>query len=816
MKMTNTSHKHPPIQSRVSLAALAAMCFAVTSCGTPDPGTSIGDPPGLIQESVAHEWNELLLESIRNDLARPTVHARNLYHVSLATWDAWATYDSTSQTVLFREDHSTTSPDVKQWRSEAISHACYHIVTSRFASSPGAAVMLPRYDQLMDTLGYDRTNTSTTGNTPAEIGNRIAEVVLNYGAADNSNEAAAYANQFYEPVNAPLVPDLPGNPTLVEPDRWQPLSLEFFIDQSGNVVPFGYPEFLSPEWGIVSSWSLPEEEATIHERDGFQYWVHKDPGPPPAINDGLDRYRDGFEMVSVWSAHLDPADGVMVDASPASIGAAPLAAPSQTPEFFDFYSGGDWGTGYAANPVTGQPYEPQMVPRGDYARVLAEFWADGPESETPPGHWYVILNEVSTHPSFEKRIGGTGPVVDSLEWYAKSYLALGGAMHDSAIAAWAAKGWYDYLRPVSAIRYLAGLGQRSDSAQPSFHPEGINLHPDYIEVVTSATTAAGERHSHLAGEEGKIAVLAWRGPDAVVDPLVDTAGVGWILAENWWPYQRPTFVTPPFAGYVSGHSTFSRAAAVIMHQLTGSPYFPDGLGEFVCPKDEFLVFEDGPSVDVRLQWASYYDASDQCSLSRIWGGIHPPADDLPGRQMGQDIGTEAYQLAEGYWFGTACDASGHPASHDLNGNGVLDRCESLGTSYCSPAALNSTGRPASLTILGSAIVADNDCVLNARSLPPQTFGYFMASTTQGGASTVPNSQGTLCLSGDIGRSIAGGVKTSGAAGAFSGSLDLNAMPRPTGASTALPGETWYVQAWHRDSNPNATTNFTDAVSVTFR
>ena len=36
---------------------------------------------------------------------------------------------------------------------------------------------------------------------------------------------------------------------------------------------------------------------------------------------------------------------------------------------------------------------------------------------------------------------------------------------------------------------------------------------------------------------------------------------GWVLAEGWWPYQRPSFVTPPFAGYVSGHSTFSRAAA---------------------------------------------------------------------------------------------------------------------------------------------------------------------------------------------------------------------------------------------------------------
>ncbi|MFV9552626.1 hypothetical protein ACNG5D_15995, partial [Algibacter sp. PT7-4] len=96
----------------------------------------------------------------------------------------------------------------------------------------------------------------------------------------------------------------------------------------------------------------------------------------------------------------------------------------------------------------------------------------------------------------------------------------------------------------------------------------------------------------------------------------DTAGVGWILSEDWWPYQRPSFVTPPFAGYVSGHSTYSRAAAEVMTLITGDEYFPGGIGEFQARQNEFLVFEEGPSVDVVLQWATYRDASDQCSLSR--------------------------------------------------------------------------------------------------------------------------------------------------------------------------------------------------------
>ncbi|MCP3906175.1 MAG: vanadium-dependent haloperoxidase [Planctomycetes bacterium] len=361
--------------------------------------------------------------------------------------------------------------------------------------------------------------------------------------------------------------------------------------------------------------------------------------------------------MSVWASHLDPADGVMIDISPGAIGNAALPADDEYDKFYDFANGGDWGTGYTVNPTTGLPYEQQIVPRGDYGRILAEFWADGPHSETPPGHWFVILNYVNDHSLFEKRLGGDGPVIDDLQWDVKSYFAMGSTMHDVAVASWGVKGWYDYIRPVSALRYLCDLGQCTQQGGPSYHVDGVNLRPGFIELVTETTIETGERHEHLAGPGnenlGKIALYTWRGPDYISDPETDIAGVGWILAENWWPYQRPTFVTPPFAGYVSGHSTYSRAAALVMEMLTGDDYFPDGLGEFQCPQEQFLVFEDGPSVDVTLQWARYMDASDQCSLSRIWGGIHPPADDIPGRRMGNEIGPDAWKLSRLYYAGHA-------------------------------------------------------------------------------------------------------------------------------------------------------------------
>jgi len=589
--------------------------------------------------AVAHDWNEVLLDSIRNDQARPTIHARNLYHVSAAMYDAWCVYDDACDGVFFSEKH--TSNDLEHDRNEAISYAAFRLLHWRFSPSVGAAVSIPEIENTMQNLGYDSNIQSVVGNSPAAIGNRIAARIIDFGLNDGSNEINDYVNKYYEPVNEPLVPDLDGNPDITDPNRWQPLALDYFIDQSGIVLG-EYPDFLGPEWGHVTPFSLNDEDLMVFQRDGNDYPIYKNPGHPPYIGgEGNDAYKAGFEQVVEFSSYLDPNDGIMIDISPASRGNNELGTNN--------------GSGHSINPVTGQPYQPQIVPAGDYFRVLAEFWADGPDSETPPGHWFTILNTVSVHPLFEKRFQGQGEILDDLEWEVKSYLALGGTMHDAAVAAWGVKGWYDYIRPVSAIRYMCDQGQSSDPNAANYSPEGINLHPGYIELITPTTIQPGGIHQFIAGlgnsNLGKIAVKAWQGPDYIIDPDTTAAGVGWILCENWWPYQRPSFVSPPFAGFVSGHSVFSRAAAEVMTLLTGTEYFPGGMSDFYAPSNEFLVFEEGPSVDVTLQWATYQDAADETSISRIYGGIHPTADDIPGRFMGYEIGHQAFQKALQYFNG---------------------------------------------------------------------------------------------------------------------------------------------------------------------
>ena len=619
--------------------------------------------------SIARLWNEALLEAIRDDFARPTVHARNLFHTSVAMYDAWAIYDDVATPYLMGNtvnDFTSTledfvpNEDLNTSFSKTISYAMYRLLTHRFQNSPGLDETQARFNLLMDRLGYDVSNISLMyeDGDAAALGNYIAQTIIDYGLQDGSREATGYDNAYYEPVNQAYALDANDNPPINDPNRWQPLGLDTFIDQGGNLVDGNVPPFLSPEWGNVYAFALSQEDKVTYQRSGNNYHVFHDPSDPPYLsltedNASSDAYKWGFSMVSVWQSHLDQSDGVIWDISPNSIGNVDISTfptdYADYPNFYDFFNGGAIiGDGYTINPVTGQPYEINLVPRGDYARVLAEFWADGPDSETPPGHWFSILNYVNDHPLFERRFQGQGEVLDPLEWDVKAYFILGGGMHDSAVAAWSVKGWYDYIRPISAIRSMAERGQSTDNTLDNYHVGGIQLIDGYVEVVEEGDPLAGFANQHV----GKIKLYTWKGHDFVDDTETDQAGVGWILAEDWYPYQRPTFVTPPFAGYVSGHSTFSRAASELMTMMTGSEYFPGGLGEFVAKANEFLEFEEGPSVDVVLQWATYKDASDQTSLSRIWGGIHPPADDIPGRFIGHQVAEDTFNFAIPYFNGS--------------------------------------------------------------------------------------------------------------------------------------------------------------------
>ena len=572
--------------------------------------------------SVARRWDEALLDAIRRALPNPPVHARNLFHLSVAMWDAWAAYDATASGYVFKE--KLHAGDVSAARNEAISYAAYHVLTARFIKAVGADKSLGEFDDLMDALCFPIATTATDGDSPAAVGNRIAKALLDSAKADGSNEANGYADPDYRPVNPPLIVARPGI-TLSDPNRWQPLQIEHMVSQNGIAVTNGVQQAIGPHWGHVTPFALPAAGASS---------TPIDPGPPPRLGDpNTDAlYKSQAVEVLRDSALLDASSARPIDISPRTLGANGI--------------GSNDGHGHPLNPVTGQPYAADTARQGDFYRALVEFWADGPASETPPGHWNVIANAASDQIAPNLRVGGSGPVVDRLQWDVKLYLALNGAVHDAAIAAWGLKGRYDGIRPISMIRYMASLGQSSDPSGAAYNKEGLPLVPGLIELVTD--TRIGSPMAGLAGHEGEIAVRAWQGNPA--DPKTQSAPVTWILGTSWIPYQLPTFVTPSFQGYISGHSTFSRAAAEVLTAITGSEYFPGGLSEWTVKRGSLRV-EAGPSADIVLRWATYYDAADQAGQSRLYGGIHVQADDFTGRIVGSTCGKDSWALARRYYAG---------------------------------------------------------------------------------------------------------------------------------------------------------------------
>src|SRR5690606_36903977 len=124
---------------------------------------------------------------------------------------------------------------------------------------------------------------------------------------------------------------------------------------------------------------------------------------------------------------------------------------------------------------------------------LAEVWADGPKSETPPGHWNVLANQAFAHPSFPRKWNGSGAELSALEWDLRAYLVMNGALHDAAISAWELKRHYLSSRPITLIRSCGARGQASDPSLPGYDTRGLPLIPGLIELATYDTTAPGGR-----------------------------------------------------------------------------------------------------------------------------------------------------------------------------------------------------------------------------------------------------------------------------------------------------------------------------------
>jgi hypothetical protein len=143
-------------------------------------------------------------------------------------------------------------------------------------------------------------------------------------------------------------------------------------------------------------------------------------------------------------------------------------------------------------------------------------------------------------------------------------------------------------------------------------------------------------------------------------------GFALIPAEEWHPYSPSTFVTPPFPGYPSGHSTASGAAAKMLELFTGSDRFggvarrrAGELTEANCGVPQMQAREGKPaqglpdSPEVSLLLPTFSETAEMAGISRIMGGYHIQADNAAGLALGRSIASYSWPKYRAYFDGTA-------------------------------------------------------------------------------------------------------------------------------------------------------------------
>jgi len=225
-------------------------------------------PGGLGGRSVARVWDDAALAGLRRGLAAPATQARDLFHLSVAMWDAWAAYDPKAEGYIV--DEKAAAGDVTAAREAAISYAAYRLLLWRASYDANVRETFRLLTATMRSLCYSADFTSTAGDSPAALGNRIAAAVIAYGERDGSLERQHYADPSYLPQNAPMVVSEPGS-AMHDPTLWQPLALGQVAAQGLAPIPDRVQTFVGSQWGHVKAFALPASAKGLPI----------DPGAPP-------------------------------------------------------------------------------------------------------------------------------------------------------------------------------------------------------------------------------------------------------------------------------------------------------------------------------------------------------------------------------------------------------------------------------------------------------------------------------------------------------------------------------------------------------
>jgi hypothetical protein len=235
-------------------------------------------------------------------------------------------------------------------------------------------------------------------------------------------------------------------------------------------------------------------------------------------------------------------------------------------------------------------------------KSIVEFMRDGPRSTGQSGHWLQFAQDVSRRDKY------------GLDQDVKLFFAIGGTALDAFIASWETKRFYDSVRPYSLVRVI---------------------------------------HHYYVGQS----IIGYLGPGK---------GVGPIPAEKWHPYSPGSFVTPPFPGYVSGHSTVSGACAKMLELFTQSDrygaFHRHTAGMYTEPDATVAMMQSQngkppsglpESKEVVLPLPTFTATAEMAGISRVMGGYHIQADNIEGLKLGRAVAQFQWARYKAWFDGTA-------------------------------------------------------------------------------------------------------------------------------------------------------------------
>jgi hypothetical protein len=556
------------------LAPIIALATLVTA---PLCATSAG-------ATVVSDWNAAALAEVR--LSRslrngPPIVARALAIAHTCMYDAWAAYDDiavgTTDTDPQRGRRRPLDERTDENKAKAISFAAYRCLRNLYPDGslpPPLAQPSVRLNDMLGSLGYNLDETCSADDecraadpaTPAGMGNIAAQAVIDARRHDGSNQYGDLT-----PAPCPVFTPWP-----------QPCSASAYGQTSANpgrtgaysdYVADGYTPYVpsNPLMGYCNPLVAVCERQDIVDPNQWQ----------PLI------FSNGQACLDSESGTEETCPGIQVFVAPHWERVTPFALTSSS-QFDDILTipPPDYmkNSGRYLDDVSDMiQFSRSLDTR---RKLIVEYWADGPSSELPPGHWGVFAQFVSRRDNH------------TIDQDAKMFFAMHNASFDAGIVAWHIKRKYNGVRPITAMRFA----KRSQT------------------------------------------IYAWGGPGRPIEP---------IPGEKWSPYNPGTNLTPPFPGYFSGHSVFSRSSATVLSLFTGNYYF--GFST-VLPANFGRVEPGIPPVPTTLSYATFSDAADEAGLSRLYGGIHFADDNETAQHVGYLIGAQAWSKALTYFNGTASPA----------------------------------------------------------------------------------------------------------------------------------------------------------------